>query len=85
MFVEYLLEKIMNEPIEYHLDEESVGRDQPPLKPRSKKIAGAASGAAVGSFIPVLGPLLGALIGYTVADSPWVANKVENLLDRNQR
>lgn len=78
----------MNEPIEYHLDnevEEPNRTDNPPLKPRSKKIAGAASGAAIGSVIPVLGPLLGALIGYTVADSPWVANKVDNLLERNSK
>jgi hypothetical protein len=78
----------MNEPIEQHLDievEEQKRTDNPPLKPRSKIIAGAASGAAIGSVIPVLGPLLGALIGYTVAGSPWVANKVNNLLERNQR
>jgi hypothetical protein len=72
----------MDEPIEYELDpdESKLNRfDQPPLKPRSKKIAG----AAIGSVIPVLGPLLGALVGYTVADSQWVAN-VDNLLEKSQ-
>ena len=78
----------MDEPVEYELDpeESALNRfDQPPLKPRSKKIAGAASGAAIGSVVPVLGPLLGALIGYTVADSQWVANKVDNLLEKSQK
>jgi hypothetical protein len=75
----------MNKPIEQHLDievEELKTTVNPPLKPRSKKIAGAASGAAIGSVVPLLGPLLGALIGYTVADSQWVANKVNNLLGK---
>jgi hypothetical protein len=78
----------MHEPIEYELEpdeREQNSFSQHPLKPRSKKIAGAASGAAIGSVIPVLGPLLGALIGYTVADSPWVENKVDNLLDKTNK
>jgi hypothetical protein len=75
----------MHQPLESELEPEAIepiGQYQSPLKPRSKKIAGAASGAAIGSVIPVLGPLLGALIGYTVADSQWVANKVDNLLSK---
>ncbi|MEO5362441.1 MAG: hypothetical protein H7838_02265 [Magnetococcus sp. DMHC-8] len=50
------------------------------LKPRSRKTIGMATGGAIGSVIPGVGSLLGALIGYSLADSQWVANRVDRWL-----
>ncbi|MBF0462700.1 MAG: hypothetical protein HQL87_15070 [Magnetococcales bacterium] len=52
------------------------------LQHRSKKTIGLATGGAIGSIIPGVGSLLGALIGYSLADSRWVANRVDRWLDR---
>lgn len=52
------------------------------LQQRSKKAIGLTSGGIIGSVIPGVGSLLGALIGYSLADSPWVENKVDQWLDR---
>jgi hypothetical protein len=76
----------MDEQFEYKLDDElekTNSQAQDTLKPRSKKIIGAASGAAVGSVIPGLGSLLGAIIGYSVADSQWIAQKVDKMLEKH--
>ena len=52
------------------------------LQNRSKKMIGLASGGAIGSVVPGVGSLLGAIIGYSVADSGWVQNKVDQWLNR---
>ena len=50
------------------------------LQQRSKKTIGMATGGAIGSLIPGVGSLLGALIGYSLAESRWVATKVDQWL-----
>ena len=52
------------------------------LQNRSKKVIGLASGGAIGSVVPGVGSLLGAIIGYSLADSRWVQNKVDQWLNR---
>ncbi|MBF0399754.1 MAG: hypothetical protein HQL90_03190 [Magnetococcales bacterium] len=52
------------------------------LQQRSKKSIGMATGGILGSVIPGVGSLLGALIGYSLADSQWVAAKVDQWLAR---
>jgi hypothetical protein len=52
------------------------------LQQRSKKTIGMATGGAIGSVVPGVGSLLGALIGYSLADSRWVATKVDQWLTR---
>ncbi|MEO5352833.1 MAG: hypothetical protein H7835_06435 [Magnetococcus sp. XQGC-1] len=52
------------------------------LQQRSKKTIGLATGGAIGSVVPGVGSLLGALIGYSLADSRWVAAKVDQWLAR---
>ena len=51
------------------------------LQNKSKKAIGLATGGAVGSVIPGVGSLLGAIIGYSLADSRWVENKVDQWLE----
>ncbi|MEO5330788.1 MAG: hypothetical protein H7839_02085 [Magnetococcus sp. YQC-5] len=75
----------MDRPVFYDCDDSELLKEmacQAPLKLKSKKIIGAATGAAAGSVIPGIGSLLGAIIGYSVAESPWIENKVQNLVDR---
>lgn len=52
------------------------------LQQRSKKSIGLATGSVIGSVIPGVGSLLGALIGYSLADSRWVATKMDQWLDK---
>ncbi len=56
------------------------GQEIKRLQQRSKKTIGLATGGAIGSVIPGVGSLLGALIGYSLADSRWVATKVDRWL-----
>lgn len=75
----------MDQPVFYDCDDSELLTEiacQAPLKPKTKKFLGATTGAVAGSVIPGIGSLLGAIIGYSVADSPWIENKVLDLVDR---
>ena len=52
------------------------------LQQRSKKTIGIATGGAIGSIIPGVGSLLGALIGYSLADSRWVATRIDRWITK---
>ena len=76
-------QKKLNRMVNLLADDEPVQEDSHAarnLQQRSKKTIGIATGGAVGSIIPGVGSLLGALIGYSLADSRWVANKVDQWL-----
>ncbi|MEO5340941.1 MAG: hypothetical protein H7837_10585 [Magnetococcus sp. MYC-9] len=64
---------------------EGKGSEEPfaarPLQQRSKKSIGLATGGVIGSVIPGVGSLLGALIGYSLADSRWVATRMDQWLN----
>ncbi|MBF0127734.1 MAG: hypothetical protein HQM02_11050 [Magnetococcales bacterium] len=77
----------MDRPVFYDCDDSELLKEiacKAPLKLKTRKLIGAATGAATGSVIPGVGSVLGALIGYSVAESPWVEQKVRNLVDRLQ-
>lgn len=72
----------MSQPVFDELDEEPIDTDRNTLKPLSKKTIGATSGAAIGSIVPGIGSFLGAIIGYSVADSAWIANKMDTIIEK---
>ncbi len=75
----------MEQPVFYDCDDSEFIKElayMAPLKPKTRKVLGATTGAAAGSVIPGIGSFLGAIIGYSLADSPWIENKVDALIDR---
>lgn len=75
----------LNHMVNLLADEKGACETNQPVKKlqhRSKKSIGLATGSVIGSVIPGVGSLLGALIGYSLADSQWVAAKVDQWLDK---